>query len=295
MKHTFKITLVLVVIFFIAQIIGLVIVNKYIDHKKIIEGVIEFQPLPYNIERPQVEESTSFIWIIAAILFGTFIFLILIKYRIFKVWKLWFFVAVWVTLSIALAAFMDQLLAAIIAFIATLFKIYKPNTIMQNVTEIFIYGGLAAIFVPILNIFAAIMLLIFISIYDFIAVYKTKHMIKFAKFQTESKIFAGLLIPYERLPKIKGKGKLIIKKRKIAVLGGGDIGFPLIFAGVVMKGLMLGNMQIIGFLKVLVIPMFVSLALLYLLVKGKKDKFYPAMPYLSVGCFIGYAVVLLLF
>ena len=80
----------------------------------------------------------------------------------------------------------------------------------------------------------------------------------------------------------------------MAIFGGGDIGFPLLFAGVVMKDLMLQNPELIGFLKTLVIPVFVSFALLFLLVKGKQDKFYPAMPYLTVGCVVGYIVVLLL-
>ena len=298
MKHTLKITMLLVGIFFITQIIGLVITNQYIDHKKTAEtGRVEFGPLPYDIERPQVKESTSFIWIIAAILIGTAIFLILIKYKIFKVWKLWFFLAVFSTMAIAFSAFLPQLIAAILAFVFSILKIYKPTTIMQNFTEIFIYGGLAAIFVPIINLFAAFMLLILISIYDIIAVLKTKHMIKLAKFQAKSRIFAGLLIPYKRMPeKIEERGAITKKAKKsmVAVLGGGDIGFPLIFAGVVMKGLMLKNTEIIGFLKTLIIPIFVSAALLFLLTKGKKDKFYPAMPYLSTGCFIGYLIIFLL-
>ena len=82
---------------------------------------------------------------------------------------------------------------------------------------------------------------------------------------------------------------------KIAVLCGGDIGFPLLFAGVVMKDLMLKNVELIGFLKALIIPVFVTLALLYLLLKGKEDKFYPAMPYITVGCVVGYFVILLFF
>ena len=93
--------------------------------------------------------------------------------------------------------------------------------------------------------------------------------------------------------KVITKGKEIGEKGKIAVLGGGDIGFPLIFAGVVMKDLMLSNPELIGFLKTLIIPVFVSIALMYLLVSAQKDKFYPAMPYLTVGCVIGYFVVLL--
>jgi len=39
---------------------------------------------------------------------------------------------------------------------------------LNNFTEIFIYGAMGAIFVPILNLFSVSLLLIFISIYDFI-------------------------------------------------------------------------------------------------------------------------------
>lgn len=297
MKHTLKVTLLLVFIFFITQVIGLSVINEYIDHKTLVEtGEVTFEKLPYNLERPQIEESTSYIWIISAIIIGTLLLLLLIKLRKFRLWKLWFFLAVLFTMTIAFAAFIPQTIAAILAFILALIKIYKPTTVIQNLTEIFIYGGLAAIFVPVINIFAIFMLLILISIYDIIAVKHTKHMIKLAKFQTKSKIFAGLLIPYKL-----GKGKVMPKEKavkekggKIAVLGGGDIGFPLLFAGVVMKDLMLKNPELIGFLKALIIPVFVSLALLYLLAKGEKNKFYPAMPYLTVGCVIGYLIVLLL-
>jgi len=334
MKHTLKITLLLILIFLITQVIGLSITNKYIDHKKTaISGKVAFEALPFNLERPEIKESTSYIWIISAVILGTLLLLILIKFKKFGLWKLWFFLAVFFTMAIAFAAFINNAIAAILAFILALIKIYKPTTITQNLTEIFIYGGLAAIFVPVINlfaafmllilisiydiiavtqtkhmiklakfqtkskIFAAFMLLILISIYDIIAVTQTKHMIKLAKFQTKSKIFAGLLIPYGKTGKItpKEKGITLGKESRVAVLGGGDIGFPLLFAGVVMKGLMLNNTELIGFLKTLIIPVFVSLALLYLLVKGKKDKFYPAMPYLTAGCVIGYLVILLLF
>ncbi|MBU0472167.1 MAG: hypothetical protein KKF65_06060 [Nanoarchaeota archaeon] len=299
MKHDLKITLLLVFLFFITQVIGLSVTNKYIDYKTSIEtGKASFEALPYNLERPEINESTSYIWIISAVIAGTLLLLILIKFKKVGLWKLWFFLAVFFTMAIAFAAFINPIIAAILAFILALIKIFKPTTIIQNLTEVFMYGGIAAIFVPIINVFAAFALLILISIYDIIAVTQTKHMIKLAKFQTKSKIFAGLLIPYERkesriIAKEEGIRKKV-KAGKIAVLGGGDIGFPLLFAGVVMKGLMLNNAELIGFLKTLIIPIFVSLALLFLLVKGKNNKFYPAMPYLTVGCIIGYLIILLL-
>lgn len=299
MKHALKITLLLVFIFFVTQVIGLSITNKYINHQTIAKtGEVTFKALPYNLERPQIEESTSYIWIIAAIIIGTLLMLLVVKFKKMSLWKLWFFLAVFFSMAIAFSAFINPTLAAILAFILALRKIYKPTIIISNLTEIFIYGGLAAILVPVINIFAVFMLLILISVYDIIAVNHTKHMVKLAKFQVKSNLFAGLFIPYGKSEgKTPKREKGIIEKKeagKIAVLGGGDIGFPLIFAGVVMKDLMLNNIELIGFLKTLIIPLFVSLALLYLLVKSRKDKFYPAMPYLTAGCIIGYFVVLLL-
>ncbi len=364
MKHTIRVIIILVLFFFLAQFTGLLIINHYIDHVKTIKTKsVEWKPLPYNLERPKVENpSFSFIYIVSAVLVGTILILFLIRFNsvsLFKVWlytailrvigysvlylskdgvllvffliadlllgylawkfkftvediwKLWFFATVWLTLSIAFAAFISSIISVILAFILAVLKLYRPNIITQNISEVFIYGGLAAIFVPIINIFAAFMLLAIISAYDFIAVFKTKHMVKLATFQSKSKIFAGLMIPYGRKKdlikskmfvkskdvggkEIKMNSKEKISGKAIAVLGGGDIGFTLIFAGVVMQALMLQEPVLTAFLKALVIPIFCSIALLILLLKGQQNKFYPAMPVLSMGCFLGYLVVLMI-
>jgi len=295
MKHTLKITLILLGLFFISQIIGLAVINAYIEHEKIEIGVTEkatFKELPMNLTRPEIEEKTSFAYILIAILIVTVAVLFLMKLGGILLWKLWYFLAIWLCLGIALAAFMSSIPAMIIAFLTATYKVFRPALIIQNLTEVLIYGGLASIFVPIMNVSSAVLLLIFISVYDYIAVYKTKHMIKLAKFQSKLKMFAGLIIPY-KLGKLRRKGKAKLVKVRTTVLGGGDIGFPLIFAGVVMKGLMLTNVMWLGFLKVLIIPVFTTLSLLYLLLKAEKKKFYPAMPFLTVGCLVGWLVVLI--
>ena len=315
MKHNLKITFLLVFVFFAAQITGLVITSKYVHTEEhinpkthaVVKEIVS-ENLPYNLERPDLNESTSFLWILSAILIGTVLLLVLIKFRSMGLWKLWFFLAVFSTMSIAFSAFIQQGIAAILAFALAVLKIYKPNAIVQNVTEVFIYGGLAAIFVPVLSITSVFLLLISISIYDIIAVRHTKHMVKLAKFQAKSNVFAGLFIPYahgriaakneEGIMRASGKSSDFLgspkrtKEGRVAVLGGGDIGFPLLFAGVVMKNLLLANQFTSGFLKSLIVPVFATLALLYLLVKGEKDRFYPAMPYISAGCFVGYLIVL---
>lgn len=117
-------------------------------------------------------------------------------------------------------------------------------------------------------------------------------MIKLAKFQISSKVFAGLSIPYSDEKKKKRNSKET--KRKIAVLGGGDLGFPLLFAGVVMIQLMTLHDMTTGLLLSFIIPLTTSMALLTLMIKGSPNKFYPAMPFLSIGCFAGFFILKIL-
>jgi presenilin-like A22 family membrane protease len=303
MKHSLKITIALITIFFIAQVVGLGVTRSYIDVEKTREtGNLTWKPLlqvgeTEVIARPEIEkESSTFIYIIAAILIGTALIFLIIRFKKMGWWKVWYFLAVFVCLSIAFNAFINTLIAMALAVFFALYKLLRPSVIIHNITEIFIYGGLVAIFVPVLNVFWAFMLLLVISVYDMIAVWKSGHMIKLAKAQTEAKVFAGLLIPYS-LKKAKKVKKVRIKKAapkkgvkvgglKTAILGGGDIGFPLLFAAVVLKD--------IGFLKALAIPVFVTAALFVLLVLSKKGRFYPAMPFLTAGCIIGYLITLVL-
>ena len=58
MKHNVKITLLLVALFLVTQIVGLGIVNNYIDKPATLEtGNVTFKALPYSIERPEIEEG----------------------------------------------------------------------------------------------------------------------------------------------------------------------------------------------------------------------------------------------
>jgi presenilin-like A22 family membrane protease len=290
MKHVFKVTLFLVVLFLLTQIIGLIITSRYVDVGQTIEtGELSWKALPsiggVDIDRPDIEPGKSFLYIIGAIIIGTLLILLLIRWKKLNLWKLWFFVAVVLCLHVAFSAFISPNYSIFLALILGIIKVYRPNVFIHNFTELFIYSGLAVIFVPVMNLFAAFALMILLSIYDMYAVWKSKHMINMAKFQTKSGVFAGMLMPYKTtLPK---KGKKRAKKVGIrtAILGGGDIGFPLIFAGVVFKS--------VGLAKAMIIPPFAAAALLLLLLLGKKNKFYPAMPFISAGCFVGYLVVLL--
>jgi len=311
MKHTLKITIILILIFFFSQLIGLTVINKDINVVKTPEGKIEVQHPETAIgPRPEMKPNVSFWYIIGAVLIGTLIVLILVKFRKFNIWKVWFFFAVWLAMTIAIGVFVDRTVAYVLCFLLALWKIYRPNIYVHNLTEIFMYTGIALIFVPLLNVFWAIMLLVAISTYDIYAVWKSKHMIKMAEFQAESNVFAGLFLPYKR-KKVGRKEKTKIEKIKpikiskvqkkeketnVAILGGGDIAFPLIFSGVVMESLIKFDMlsKLNAFLFTLIITFFVTLALILLFYKSEKGKYYPAMPFLTTGCLVGYGIVYLL-
>jgi len=290
MKHSVKITIILLIFFLVAQFLGLLILNQYIDVEKSAEtGKTEFMELPI-VERPEFDERTSFVPVILAILIGTFLMLFLLKRKIRWLWKSWFLVAIIITLTISFNAFIPVVWAGVLAIILGAWRIFKPGLLVQNGTELFIYGGLASIFVPLFNLLSISILLVIIALYDAYAVWKSKHMIALAKEQMDAKVFAGLLIPYKvskgSILKKKVKGLTKKVKVRIAMLGGGDVGFPLIFAGVVLKEL--------GLWQSLIIPFFAMAGLAFLLWRAEAKKFYPAMPFIGAGCFVGLGVVLLL-
>ena len=108
-----------------------------------------------------------------------------------------------------------------------------------------------------------------------------------AKYQmNELKIFSGFFIPYisSKVRRgLKGLSKSELKDKKVkanvAILGGGDVIFPIITAGVmfVQFGLWPAIFVIIG----------AALGLSYLLFFAEKKKFYPAMPFITAGIFLG--------
>lgn len=271
MKYKLLILLVMAFIFLTSQIFGITVLFSYFKEQ-------EWQPLPkvfgVGIERPPI---TKYNWLIFLFFVFISIIIFLLLMKLFLIWliRVWFFLAIFISIWLALANFFPALIAIAIAMILSLTKIFRLNLILHNLAEFLIYPGLAAIFAPILTIETASLLLIALSIYDIISVLKTKHMIKMAQFQTKHLVFLGLVVPY-----------LENKKPAVALLGGGDVALPLIFAGTAIPEI--GT-------KVLFISIFATLALILLMIFGKKKKFYPALPVLSAGCFIGYTIAKLLF
>jgi len=301
MKHKLKITILILAMFLLTQFIGLYVVNHYLP-EKVVEGErvnVTAPSLPYGMDTPspqdQGEYNEVFVSIVMAFIIAIGLLFLLMRFRAEIILKMWFAFVV----LIALGIFFDSILpptgyshwlALAIAAPLMFFKIFMRNIYVHNLTELLIYPGIAAVFAPILNIWTIIALLVVISVYDMWAVWHSGIMQKMAKYQMDKvKVFSGFFIPYlpEKMKKkIKKMNKSELKKLKkkgikarVAILGGGDVIFPIISAGVVLKTL--------GFVPAVLTIMGSLAGLSYLFFFAKKQKFYPAMPFISVGIFIG--------
>ena len=130
----------------------------------------------------------------------------------------------------------------------------------------------------------AVLLIIF-SIYDYIAVYKTKHMIKMAKEMIEQKAILALVAPSNvsgfqaSLGEIKPGGKFLI-------LGGGDIALPLLLcSSLIPVGIL--NSIIVAFFSL--IGLFVGF---YIFARRKARAPIPALPPIALFSIIGYLITL---
>ncbi len=303
MKHNLKITAIILIMFIITQFIGIYVVNHYFS---------EENKLPFGLETPEIEKASDysifFGVIIIAFIIAIFLFFFLAKFKIEFILKLWFFVVVVIALSITIFSitrnfdkfiFGIPLIAVLIALPLAIIKIFRRNFLVHNFTELLIYPGIAAVFVPLLNIYTVIGLLVLISIYDMWAVWHSGIMQKMAKYQINKlKIFSGFFVPYvskQMKTKIKKWKKTMkkteLKKKKIkiniAILGGGDVIFPIITAGVMLKTL--------GLIPAILVILGATLGLASLFFFSEKKKFYPAMPFITVGIIVGIVLSYLLF
>ncbi|MEK6945812.1 MAG: presenilin family intramembrane aspartyl protease [Nanoarchaeota archaeon] len=296
MKHNIKITFFLLSMFIVTQFIGIFVVNHYIQAGN---------NLPYGMSPPQAEQESDFFTsflpsIIIAFIIAIVVLFLLIKFNAEAVLKVWFFVVVAIALGITFSSLLPnfankELFVLIVALPLAFFKIFQRNFIVHNATELLIYPGIAAVFVPMLNIWTIIILLILISFYDMWAVWHSGIMQRMAKYQINKlKVFSGFFLPYaskqvrEKIRNMK-KSELKTKKIKVnlAILGGGDVIFPIITAGVALKTLGLGA--------ALLVIAGATLGLAYLFFSAEKKKFYPAMPFITIGIFVGLIISYFLF
>ena len=246
----------------------------------------------FKIQKVNIPQISFFQFSLNFLLATLFILLILrfVKFERRKgtIFKILFIFAVSLGGLLFLETWLPEPLPLIFVFASIFWWFKKPSVLIQDLLIILGIAGTGSILGLSLNPLMVIALLVIFSIYDFIAVYKTKHMIKMAKEMIESRAILALIIPpnifsfKESLAKIQPGGKFLI-------LGGGDIVFPLLFCTSLIPPEGILNSLIVALFSL--IGLFASF---YIFTRQKIRQPIPALPPIALFSIIGYLITKIL-
>ncbi len=185
--------------------------------------------------------TPSFITIeqfLAAFLFVTIFFLYLIKTKYGgSILKLLFVIAMFAGAEIIFRIWLGDVMAIVLAFAMVLARFAAPRVIVHNIAMIIAITGVAINFGLGIDPLDVVLLLVVISVYDFLAVYVTGHMVKMLKSTISLGTVFAMIIPdkflnltrrISDLAKINENAHSGLALNSFIYLGGGDLAFPLI-------------------------------------------------------------------
>ncbi len=287
-KEKNKSIFVIITLFLFIHLFGLALLASEISFTFVDDEPTIAYPQTAIGERPEFQQTYDPLWfILLGVGLGTLLLLGLMRTKKLRfVWKYWYALAIIMASTITLGVFLPSLVAFLLASLLVLakFKYWQ----LHNVVELLIYPGLALLLVPLFTLPVVVILLLVISVYDMYAVWKSKHMVLLAKESMKQNIFPGLVI---------GKPQPLVSSKsgkKKAILGGGDVLFTLLFSGVAFNHYVLLTSFSQAFFLAIIVSVFATLGLVALYLLGSQKKFYPAMPFLTVSCLLGFAFTLLL-
>jgi presenilin-like A22 family membrane protease len=172
---------------------------------------------------------------------------------------------------------------------------WKPNLITHNISIFLGVAGVSALLGTALRPWPEIIiLLIALSVYDFIAVFKTKTMVSMFKELLKRGAPLAIIVPespYQFTANVHkiSRAKLREKDRKVLMLGTGDLAFPALFAvsAYATSGLATALAIMAGSV--------IGLIFNHYLLMVKKFRFIPALPFIAAFSIIGYVLAVLLF
>lgn len=143
--------------------------------------------------------------------------------------RIFFLLALFSGTLITLSIFLGNIWAFIFSSLLIVFYIFYPYVWFHNIILILTLPGIASMLGSSLSPKTTIFLLIFMSIYDYVAVYRTKHMIKMAKAMVAGRAIFAMIYP-QHLHGFKARIRDAHPGEGFMMLGSGDFVFPIIMA-----------------------------------------------------------------
>lgn len=231
----------------------------------------------------------EFILSFLVVLLVVFLIIKFVKFRPGKgiLFKFFFILPVFAGGTLFLELWLGEPWALIFISILIFYWIRRPNILVHNFLLISGMIGVGSVFGLRLDSFLVVFLLIIFSIYDIIAVYKTKHMIKMAKEMIEARAIPGIILP-SKISEFQAPLKNVKVGGRFLILGGGDIVFPLLLVASLVPSGVLNSIIVAIFAT---IGLFISF-LIFALQKTRKP--IPALPPIATFSILGYLITLIL-
>ncbi len=182
--------------------------------------------------------------------------------------------------SLILDAWFSDVVSLCLMFILIFLWDKKKSVFLHNLCVILGIAGTISIAGLSVTPQVVVFLLVLFSVYDFIAVYKTKHMVTMAKSMIESGSILGFIIPHN-LSSFNGKTDNI-NKNWAFVLGGGDIAFPLLLVCSLVPYSVADSVIVAIFS---LVGLFLSF---WIFLQQKERKAIPALPPVALLSILGY-------
>ena len=262
-------------------------------------GQIYFNAIQAGVVEPIVsnpESVATSLYLISYILVATVVIMLIIKFkrnllRALEIFVL--FMSSWITFGFLIPVSILYIdVGMILAIALIIWKLKRPGFASQTTSVIFSLSGIGSILGASLGVIPSLVFLLAVSIYDFISVFLTKHMVFMANAIVKEPTIFTVSMPadFKAVSKLSKKSKAgKTEVIRMFNLGSGDIALPLVFLVSVMSNIGLKNaiFSLVG----------VTVALFILLNWRIKDtltkpRAMPAMPYLALGLFAGFVLSL---
>jgi len=237
--------------------------------------------------------APSLVWFFVAFLISLGIILLAIKFLKKSSFRAFFAFLIFVGAQIVFGSFLPVLISIVLAAAVVGLRFWKPNIITHNFAIFLGVAGVAAKLGTILTVPAILLILFGLSIYDFIAVFKTKHMVSMFKDMLKKGMPLAIIVPETpvqfgaNVEKVS-RHKLKETDKKVLMLGTGDLAFPALFAvsAFAANGIIAALAIMAGSI--------VGIIFNHYLLTIKKYKVIPALPFIALFSAIGYFVAVLL-
>ncbi|MBT3940927.1 hypothetical protein HOD83_02365 [Candidatus Woesearchaeota archaeon] len=168
------------------------------------------------------------------------------------------------------SAFFSNTVTVILSLAVVALWIALPYVAMHNIAIILAIAGISTELGFSLSISTVLFLFGILSIYDVIAVYQTKHMIKMFTGLMDRGLLLSLIVPmtrswFDKTSEVKPKSGFML-------LGTGDVAFPLIFAVAVSK------ISIVSSLSIAAGATIGAALVYYMLITQSQPRAIPALP-----------------